>query len=93
MMPLSFREAFEAQADRVTDKWDSYLDIYDKAFVAYRDREVSLLEIGIQNGGSLEVHARYFPNHKLIIGCDIQVNIYEINLFEKYRKLSVHLLV
>lgn len=71
MMPLSFREAFEAQADRVTDKWDSYIAIYDQAFVAYRDREVSLLEIGIQNGGSLEVHARYFANHKLIIGCDI----------------------
>lgn len=70
-MPQSFREAFEAQADRVTDKWDSYLAIYDRAFAAYRDREVSLLEIGIQNGGSLEVHARYFPNHKLIIGCDI----------------------
>lgn len=70
-MPLSFREAFEAQTDRVTDKWDSYLAIYDRAFAAYRDRDVSLLEIGIQNGGSLEVHARYFAHHKLIIGCDI----------------------
>jgi SAM-dependent methyltransferase len=71
VMPLSFREALEAQVDRVTDKWDSYLAIYDRAFAAYRDREVSLLEIGIQNGGSLEVHARYFAHHKLIIGCDI----------------------
>jgi len=71
VVPLSFREALEAQVDRVTDKWDGYLAIYDQAFAPYRDRDVSLLEIGIQNGGSLEVHARYFANHKLIIGCDI----------------------
>lgn len=70
-MPQSFREAFESQKGRTSDKWDSYLTVYDGAFAPYRTQRISLLEIGIQNGGSLEVHARYFANHQLIVGCDI----------------------
>lgn len=70
-MPQSFREAFDAQTGLVTDKWDGYFPVYDKALAPYRHRDISLLEIGVQNGGSLEVHARYFSNHKLIVGCDV----------------------
>lgn len=70
-MPKSYRETFEAQTGRTSDKWDSYLTVYDEVFLPYRDRSISLLEIGVQNGGSLEVHARYFANHQLIVGCDI----------------------
>ncbi|MCA3285659.1 MAG: class I SAM-dependent methyltransferase [Roseomonas sp.] len=67
----TFREVFEAQEGKVSDKWDSYLSVYDDAFATYKDRDIALLEIGIQNGGSLEVHARYFANHSVIVGCDI----------------------
>jgi hypothetical protein len=71
MMPKGFREEFNAQSNKVSDKWDLYLSIYERAFAPYQEQEISLLEIGIQNGGSLEVYARYFRNHKLIVGCDI----------------------
>jgi hypothetical protein len=70
-MARDFREAFEAQASKVSDKWDGYLSVYNDAFAPYRDQDIKLLEIGIQNGGSLEVHARYFANHNIIVGCDI----------------------
>jgi 23S rRNA U2552 (ribose-2'-O)-methylase RlmE/FtsJ len=70
-MTRNFREAFEAQVSKVSDKWDSYLSVYDGAFAPYKDRDIALLEIGIQNGGSLEVYARYFANHNIIVGCDI----------------------
>jgi len=26
-----FRETFESQTDRTTDKWDSYLTVYDRS--------------------------------------------------------------
>ena len=29
------------------------------------------LEIGIQNGGSLEIYSEYFTNPEIIVGCDI----------------------
>ena len=31
-----------------------------------------LLEIGIQNGGSLEIWPKFFPNAQQIVGCDIR---------------------
>lgn len=78
-MTRIFRETFESQTDRTTDKWDSYLTVYDRAFAPYREGGISLLEIGIQNGGSLEVHARYFRNHRLIVGCDINPRCAALN--------------
>ena len=57
--------------DKVSDKWSSYLSEYDRLFKGYRDKNVRLLEIGIQNGGSLEIWSKYFCNAHALIGCDI----------------------
>ena len=62
---------YAAHDGKVSDKWALYLGEYDRLFHPYRDRPVRLLEIGIQNGGSLELWARYFPNAARIVGCDI----------------------
>jgi hypothetical protein len=59
---------------KVSDKWDSYLDYYDEALVSIRDQDVSILEVGVQNGGSLETWSTYFKNGKSFIGCDIDPN-------------------
>ncbi|MDP2025018.1 MAG: glycosyltransferase [Sulfuriferula sp.] len=48
-----------------------YLTEYDRLFDGYRDKPVRLLEIGIQNGGSLEIWSKYFSNASALIGCDI----------------------
>jgi O-antigen biosynthesis protein len=60
-----------ANRGRATDKWRSYLDTYDKMFGARRRAVKSMLEIGVQNGGSLEVWAEYFADAQKIVGCDI----------------------
>jgi len=67
----TFSDLYAAHRGKVSDKWESYLPVYDEAFRAFRDKPVDLLEIGIQNGGSLEVYARYFPRFNKIVGCDI----------------------
>jgi hypothetical protein len=56
---------------KVSDKWESYLDYYDFLFLSLRDSPVALLEIGVQNGGSLETWAAYFGKGRLFLGCDI----------------------
>jgi len=56
---------------KVSDKWSIYLTEYDRIFEKYRDKPLRILEIGVQNGGSLEVWAKYFLNAKVIVGCDI----------------------
>ncbi|MFD2056919.1 hypothetical protein ACFSQT_28715 [Mesorhizobium calcicola] len=69
----SLRDLYDAHSGKVSDKWSTYLDAYDRIFLDYRNRPVRLLEIGVQNGGSLEIWPRYFPNSELILGCDIDV--------------------
>lgn len=70
-MKDSLPALYEAHEGKVSDKWASYLTLYDAAFTRFRDRPIRILEIGIQNGGSLEIWARFFPNAQKIVGCDI----------------------
>lgn len=64
-------DLYTSHTGKVSDKWLSYLSTYDDWFRAYTNRPLRILEIGIENGGSLEIWAKYFPNANLIVGCDI----------------------
>ena len=67
----SLRDLYSTHSGKVSDKWSTYLDEYERIFSEYRDKPVRLLEIGVQNGGSLEIWRQYFPNAELILGCVI----------------------
>jgi spermidine synthase len=56
-----------------TDKWEHYLPIYEAAFskIIARGQPIRLLEIGVQNGGSLQVWSKYLPRDSIIVGIDI----------------------
>ncbi|MBK7001208.1 MAG: class I SAM-dependent methyltransferase [Rhodoferax sp.] len=56
---------------KVSNKWSSYLPYYDWLFGDISSDRIRLLEIGVQNGGSLETWAKYFINAEFIVGCDI----------------------
>ncbi len=60
-----------AQRGKVSDKWSAYFPVYERTLGPLRQRPLSMLEIGVQNGGSLDVWSRYFPNATVIVGCDI----------------------
>jgi len=64
-------ELYAAHSGKVSDKWQLYLRVYEELFSGRRADACRLLEIGIQNGGSLALWAKYFPNAKHIVGCDI----------------------
>ena len=68
---LSLKSYFKNNQGKVSDKWSYYLDQYERLFKPLRDKDISLLEIGIQNGGSLEIWSKYFPKAKIFVGCDI----------------------
>jgi SAM-dependent methyltransferase len=55
----------------VSTKWDSYLDVYERTLSALREAPISMLEVGVQNGGSLEIWSKYFPQARHIVGCDV----------------------
>ena len=53
-------------------KWKHYFEIYDSHFNKFRNEPVTILEIGIYSGGSLEMWKTYFGNKCNIIGLDIE---------------------
>lgn len=63
---------YQSKTGKVSDKWDLYLTLYDHLLEPYRALPtLRLLEIGVQNGGSLETWAQFFPLASKIIGSDI----------------------
>ncbi|RWC32699.1 glycoside hydrolase family 99-like domain-containing protein [Mesorhizobium sp.] len=69
----SLRDLYKAHGGKVSDKWSIYLSAYDRIFSEYRNKPVRILEIGVQNGGSLEIWRRYFAKAELVLGCDINL--------------------
>jgi O-antigen biosynthesis protein len=67
----TLRGLYETHQGKVSDKWSLYLSQYDRLLSPYRDLPIRLLEIGVQNGGSLEIWGQYFPNAQKVVGCDI----------------------
>ena len=75
--------------DKTIDRWSLYIKVYDEIFSRYRAGAVRLLEIGIQNGGSLAMWAHYFAAAKALVGCDINPACAEL----RYDDPRVHVVV
>ena len=71
MSNKSLIQLYAEHTGKVSDKWSLYLREYDRLFSRYRDKPVNLLEIGVQNGGSLDVWIKYFNAPNCLVGCDI----------------------
>jgi len=52
-------------------KWHHYLPLYERYFSQYRGTPVKFLEIGVNNGGSMQMWRRYFGEDAVIFGIDI----------------------
>jgi hypothetical protein len=73
-MTKMIQDIHKSKTGKVSDKWQSYLEYYDDIFIPFREKNIALLEIGIQNGGSIETWAKYFEQGDIFIGCDIDEN-------------------
>lgn len=55
MTANTISELYGAHGGKVSDKWSNYINVYDVLFEGIRENVKSLLEVGVQNGGSLEI--------------------------------------
>jgi cephalosporin hydroxylase len=62
---------FRKNDKRHINKWVHYFDIYDRHFNSYRNKEIVVVEIGVFQGGSLQMWKNYFGNRAKIYGIDI----------------------
>jgi hypothetical protein len=66
----SLRQIYQMHQGYAVDTRSGRLMQYDLALCGFRDAPVRLLQMGIQNGGALEIWAKYFPKGRIFIGCD-----------------------
>ena len=74
-------EIYASNKDNVVHKWHHYIPLYDKYFSNFRNRKVRFLEIGVSEGGSLQMWRRYFGEDAIIFGIDINPECEKYNGF------------
>ena len=62
---------FFAHRGRPIHKWVHYFDVYEGYLEKYRHKPITMLEIGVSGGGSLEIWRQYFGPDATIFGIDI----------------------
>ena len=62
---------FEHHSERRVHKLSHYFEIYDRHFSRYCEKSPTVLEIGVSQGGSLEIWQEYFGPGVKIFGVDI----------------------
>lgn len=70
-MQKSLFDVYQALDGALSHKWQHYFDIYERYFAKFVGKPVRILEIGVQDGGSLHMWREYFGDQATIIGVDI----------------------
>ena len=73
MYKKSLNQLYLDHRGRLSDKWSLYIEEYARLFEGWRAQKIRMLEIGIQNGGSLDIWLEYFPHATKIVGSDIDI--------------------
>ncbi len=79
VLPTDVANPLQAYFDSIVvgpgvHKWTHYLNIYHHHFRRFIGREVNLVEIGVQSGGSMGMWSQYFGPGCHIFGVDIDPN-------------------
>lgn len=69
---------FRDNNSRLINKWNHYFNIYERHFNKFRNKEIVVLEIGVSQGGSLQMWKEYFGDKAKIFGIDIDPRCKEL---------------
>jgi hypothetical protein len=64
-------DIFASNGNGVVHKWHHYFPVYERYFSRFRNRPVRFLEIGVSQGGSLQMWRTYFGDRAIIFGIDV----------------------
>src|SRR5206468_3414241 len=90
MVDASLVDTFLGHDGHVSDKWEHYLAIYELELARFGANPIHLLEIGVQNGGSLEIWAKYLPTGSSIVGLDIDPACASLPTGEKLGRVAFY---
>ena len=66
-----FQDVHRHENSKLVNKFSHYYPIYERELSEYRNKSVTILEIGVSQGGSLQMWKRFFGPYSTIIGIDI----------------------
>ena len=66
-----FAELFKSNEEGMINKFDHYFEIYNRHLEKFFDKEVHVLEIGVYEGGSLQLWKKCFGEASHIYGVDV----------------------
>ena len=72
-------ELFASNKEYKVHKWHHYIPLYDRYFGRYKGQPVRFLEIGVSEGGSLQIWRKYFGPQAVIFGIDIDPKCARLN--------------
>lgn len=61
-------QEFFYKADHSSDKWEPYFEVYQRHLIRFIDQPITLVEVGVQKGGSLDMWAQFLHPDSKIIG-------------------------
>jgi cephalosporin hydroxylase len=69
---------FDHNDGRLIHKWLHYFPIYEQYLAPFRGRSVTMLEIGVSHGGSLQMWRHHLGRRARIVGIDIEPRVAEL---------------
>lgn len=67
----TLEQIYYCEPHRICQKWAHYFKVYERYLQEYRGRRMRFLEIGLSQGGSLQMWKRYLGPNAEIIGLDV----------------------
>lgn len=68
---MNLWQDFKTNDQKLIHKWMHYFPIYERHLAPFRNRTITLLEIGVFKGGSLQMWQRFLGPLATIVGIDI----------------------
>jgi len=68
---MNLWQDFQTNDGKLIHKWAHYFPIYERHLSQWRNKTVTVLEIGVSKGGSLQMWSRFFGPLATIVGIDI----------------------
>lgn len=70
---------FDHNDGRMINKWLHYFPIYEQYLAPFRGRSVTMLEIGVSHGGSLQMWRHHLGRRSRIVGLDVQPRVAQLS--------------